>query len=77
MLAYFYTHELKVHTELWNIKDFRVPIVTTSEKRMQYMIEVNKMFNNGEGSELFVFATREELRNVPDMTRQTWIDGRG
>ena len=77
MLAYYYTHKLKIHTELWNIPDFRVPIVTTSPKRLAHMIEVNKVFNNGEGSELFIFSTKDELRREPDIKKQYWINGRG
>jgi len=77
MLAYFYTYELKIHTELWNIKDFRVPIVTTSDKRIEHMIEANKVFNNGEGSELFLFTTKDALRKEPDITHQRWINGKG
>jgi hypothetical protein len=77
MLAYYFTHQLKVHTELWNISNFRMPIVTTGVKRIEHMIEANKVFNNEEGSELFLFTTKDELRNEPDIMHQTWFNGRG
>jgi hypothetical protein len=52
---------LGIHTELFGFQEFRVPILTTSPGRVEDLIEVNKRFNNGEGSELFLFADRVSL----------------
>lgn len=75
MLAYYYTHKLKVHTQIWNISNFRVPIVTLSTQRIRHMIEANKVFNNGKGSELFFFTTKDELRRETRIGHQTWVNG--
>jgi hypothetical protein len=77
MLAYYFTYMLGIHTELFGFKEFRVPILTTSPKRVENLIEVNKRFNNGEGSELFLFTDRASLRASPHVLEHQWINGRG
>ena len=43
-----------------------LPILTTSPKRVENLIEVNKRFNNGEGSEILYLPTgyRSVLRHT-------------
>ena len=77
MVAYYFTYMLGLHTKLWNMQEFRVPIVTTSEERMYNMIEANKVFNNGRGSELFMFAVWDEIRSCKNILKHRWINGRG
>jgi hypothetical protein len=77
MLAYYFTYMLGIHTELFGFKEFRVPILTTSHKRVENLIEVNKRFNNGEGSELFLFTDRASLCASPHILEHRWINGRG
>lgn len=81
LLVYFYTYELGLHTKLWGIENFRVPIVTTSDARLHHIIEVNKPFNNGEGSELFIVTTqhalRTALRTPAAILSHVWMNGRG
>jgi Replication-relaxation len=77
MLAYYYTYMLGIHTELFGFKEFRVPILTTSAKRVEHLIEVNKRFNNDEGSELFLFTDRASLCASPHVLEHEWINGRG
>jgi hypothetical protein len=77
MLAYYFTYMLGIHTELFGFKEFRVPILTTSAKRAANLIEVNKRFNNGEGSELFLFTDRASLCASPHILEHRWINGRG
>jgi hypothetical protein len=77
MLAYYFTYMLSIHTELFGFKEFRVPFLTTSPKRVENLIEVNKRFNNGEGSELFIFTDRASLCASPHVLEHMWINGRG
>jgi hypothetical protein len=77
MLAYYFTYMLGIHTELLGFQEFRVPILTTSPKRVENLIEVNKRFNNGEGSELFIFTDRASLCASPHVLEHRWINGRG
>jgi hypothetical protein len=77
MLAYYFTYMLGIHTELFGFKEFRVPILTTSAKRVEHLIEVNKRFNNDEGSELFLFTDRTSLCASPHVLEHEWINGRG
>jgi hypothetical protein len=77
MLAYYFTYRLGIHTELFGFQEFRVPILTTSPKRVENLIEVNKRFNNGAGSELFIFTDRASLCASPHVLEHRWINGRG
>jgi Replication-relaxation len=77
MLAYYFTYMLGIHTELFGFKEFRVPILTTSAKRVEHLIEVNKRFNNGEGSELFLFTDRTSFCASPHVLEHEWLNGRG
>jgi hypothetical protein len=77
MLAYYFTYMLGIHTELFGFKEFRVPILTTSPKRVENLIEVNKRFNNGDGSELFLFTDRASLCASPRVLEHKWMNGRG
>jgi hypothetical protein len=77
MLAYYFTYMLGIHTELFGFKEFRVPILTTSPGRVENLIEVNKRFNNGEGSELFIFTDRASLCASPRVLEHMWLNGRG
>jgi hypothetical protein len=77
MLAYYFTYMLGIHTELFGFQEFRVPFLTTSPKRVENLIEVNKRFNNGEGSELFLFTDRASLCASHHVLEHRWINGRG
>jgi hypothetical protein len=77
MLAYYFTYMLGIHTELFGFKEFRVPILTTGPERVKNLIEVNKRFNNGEGSELFLFTDRASLCASPHVLEHPWVNGRG
>jgi hypothetical protein len=77
MLAYYFTYMQGIHTKLFGFKTFRVPILTTSAKRVENLIVVNKRFNNGEGSELFLFTDLTSLRATPHVLEHEWVNGRG
>jgi hypothetical protein len=77
MIAYYFTYLLGIHTELFGFKEFRVPILTTSPKRVENLIEVNQRFNNGDGSELFIFTDRASLCASPRVLEHKWVNGRG
>jgi hypothetical protein len=77
MLSYYFTYMLGIHTELFGFKEFRVPFLTTSPVRVENLIEVNKRFNNGKGSELFLFTDRASLSASPHVLEHQWINGRG
>jgi hypothetical protein len=76
-LAYYFTYMLGIHTELFGFKEFRVPILTTSAERVANLIEVYKRFNNGKGSELFLFTDLVSLRASPHVLEHEWVNGRG
>jgi hypothetical protein len=44
---------------------------------VENLIEVNKRFNNGKGSELFLFTDRASLCASPHVLEHQWINGRG
>ena len=68
---------LGIHTQLFGFKEFRVPILTTSPKRVENLIDLNKRFNNGVVSELFLFTDRASLCASPHVLEHRWINGRG
>ncbi|MCI0562562.1 MAG: hypothetical protein MN733_29095, partial [Nitrososphaera sp.] len=76
MLAYYFTYELGIHTKLFGFQEFRALFVTTNSKRMENMIESNQRFNNGAGSELFLFTNRRSFWTAKNVVRHTWINGR-
>ena len=77
MLAYYFTYMLGIHTELFGFKEFRVPILTTSAVRVENLLEINKRFSNGEGSELFLFTDKDAFCAAPHALEHRWVNGRG
>jgi hypothetical protein len=48
-----------------------------SAERVANLIEINKRFNDGEGSELFLFTDLASLRASPHVLEHEWVNGRG
>lgn len=76
MLGYYETYKQGLHTQKYNIKNFRVLTVTTSRERIQTMLEANRRLNQGQGSRIFLFAHRDQL-DQEDAFKVEWQSGRG
>jgi len=46
-------------------------------RHVENMIETNRRFNNGGGSELFLFTDKASLRATKDILKHSWTNGRG
>ncbi len=78
MRAYQTAHAARQHERQFGWKTFRVLTVTTDEHRVRSMMEAARALRipHGFGAGLFLFATRDELRNS-DPILHTWRDGNG
>lgn len=75
LLGYFETYKQGLHTKKYNFKNFRVLTVTTSEDRIQTMLEANCRLNQGQGSRIFLFVHRDQL-DQEDILKIDWRSGR-
>ena len=60
---------------LFNIKNFRVLTVTSTQERIENMIAANEI-NNGEGSNLFLFTSQEAMETCESIFALQWHNGR-
>lgn len=74
LLAYYETWNRGLHTELYNIKNFRVLTVTSSADRVRNLIEANRAATLGKGSKVFLFGDELSLRTA-DPLHYPWRDG--
>jgi hypothetical protein len=58
------------------IEQLRVLTVTTSEKRIEAMLDALREVTNGKGSDLFLFIDEEMLRSSNPLEVE-WITGKG
>jgi hypothetical protein len=84
-LRTFYTHKLSTywhgwrqrrHVQQFGIEQLRVLTVTTSEKRIETMLDALRDVTSGKGSELFLFIDEERLRSSNPLEVE-WITGKG
>jgi hypothetical protein len=76
MIAYFETHKEKVYKNLFNINNFRVLTITTSQKRIDEMIKQNKNITNNTRLGIFLFADTKALKSADDILKLQWQNGR-
>lgn len=78
MRAYLTAHAAKQHEKHFGWNTFRELTITTDHHRTQSMKEVLRALRvpHSLGAQLFIFATRNELR-VSDPLTHTWHDGAG
>lgn len=75
-LGYWHLFKEGIHASRWDFKAFRVLTVTTSEKRIENMIKVQKEIVGEQGSRLFAFTTLDRLAACTSLTDEVWIDGK-
>ena len=70
-----------LYTERFGISDVRTLFVLATgargELRLNKCIEVNKYFNKGQGTGLFLFTKAETLLEAPDILEAPFISGQG
>jgi len=69
------------YTERFGISDVRTLFVLATDARgdirLNNCIEVNKYFNKGQGTGLFLFTKAETLLEAPDILEAPLISGKG
>ena len=73
--------KVNLYTERFGISDVRTLFVLATgargELRLNKCIEVNKYFNKGQGTGLFLFTKAETLLEAPDILEAPFISGQG
>lgn len=76
LLTYHRAWRDKLHVERLDWENFRVLTLTTSDKRIDSMMEAVKAITEGRGSSLFLFTTLDALRTA-DILTVKWRTGKG
>lgn len=75
LAAYYHGWRQRRHIEQFGIEQLRVLTVTTSEQRIDTMLDALREVTNGKGSDLFLFAHEEALRTGGPLEAE-WISGK-
>jgi hypothetical protein len=75
LATYYHGWRQRRHADQFGIEQVRVPTVTTSEQRIDTMLDALREVTNGKGSELFLFADEERLRSSSPLDAE-WITGK-
>jgi hypothetical protein len=76
LAAYYHGWRQKRHVEQFGIEQLRILTVTTSERRIETMLDALREVTNGKGSDLFLFATEDELV-AKGLFDAEWVSGKG
>ncbi len=76
MLTYYEANRAGEHEREFGLPNFRVLTVTTTKDRVSQMVEAQKEFTNGRGSNLFLFIDHEALRGGSPLDVD-WTNGKG
>jgi hypothetical protein len=76
LLGYFHAWRAGLHTDMWGFENFRILTVTTSQKRIDNMIALQREVTRGAAPGLFLFTTRERLA-VHGVFGEAWMNGKG
>jgi len=75
LATYYHGWRQRRHAQQFGIEQLRVLTVTTSEKRIETMLDALRDVTNGKGSELFLFIDEERLRSSNPLEVE-WITGK-
>jgi len=76
LATYYHGWRQRRHVEQFGIEQLRVLTVTTSEKRIDTMLDALRDVTNGKGSELFLFIQDQRLHSGNPLEVE-WITGKG
>jgi hypothetical protein len=75
LATYYHGWRQRRHADQFGIEQVRVLTVTTSEQRIDTMLDALREVTNGKGSELFLFVDEERLRSSSPLDAE-WITGK-
>jgi len=61
IVGYYQAWKQRKHTEAWNFQSFRCLTITTSDTRIDHMLDVQRDVTNDTATGLFLYSTRERL----------------
>jgi hypothetical protein len=76
LAGYYHGWRQRRHVEQFGVEQLRVLTVTTSEQRIETMLDALREVTNGKGSELFLFIDEEKLRSTGPLEAD-WTTGKG
>lgn len=76
LAAYYHGWRQRRHVEQFGLEQIRIATVTTSERRIETMLDALREVTHGKGSDLFLFAHESELRDKGPLAAD-WIAGKG
>lgn len=76
LAAYYHGWRQKRHVEQFGIEQLRILTVTTSEKRVETMLDALRDVTQGKGSDLFLFADEPSLTTQSPLD-YSWVTGKG
>jgi hypothetical protein len=75
LLTYYETWQQGLHTKQYNIKNFRVLMVTSSPERVENLIAANKQIGDGRGSPMFLFTHERAVEECDNLLALEWRNG--
>jgi len=76
LATYYHGWRQRRHVEQFGVDQLRVLTITTSEARIETMLDALREITNGKGSELFLFIDEERLRSTNPLDAE-WTTGKG
>ena len=76
LATYYHGWRQRRHVEQFGVEQLRVLTVTTSEKRIETMLDAQREVTNGKGSDLFLFIDEAKLEST-DPLEAEWVTGKG
>ncbi|MBS4082894.1 MAG: replication-relaxation family protein [Rhizobiales bacterium] len=76
LATYYHGWRQRHHVQQFGIEQVRVITVTTSQQRIETMLDALREVTEGKGSDLFLFGHEAELSSA-DVVTAGWISGRG
>ena len=76
LATYYHGWRQRRHVEQFGVEQLRVLTVTTSEKRIETMLDAQREVTNGKGSDLFLFIDEAKLE-FTDPLEAEWVTGKG
>ena len=75
LVGYHATMETGLLRDKWQLPFFKVITLTSSQKRLKNLLDINRQFNEGRGSGLFLFLDQESFRISEDLLNTKFESG--
>ena len=76
LATYYHGWRQRHHVQQFGVEQLRIITVTTSQQRIETMLDALREVTEGKGSDLFLFSHESAIRET-DVVAADWISGRG